>query len=99
MDKLTIIFFIILVIATFIKIYVEIKKIGLRKYIINCIVYAEKNFIYGKNQEKFNYVYDKVYDIIPKMLKPFFTKKKTKKFIQMIFDEIKEALNTKKKTK
>lgn len=99
MDYLTYIFAGILILCTVIKLWVEINKIGLRQYIINCIAYAEKNIIYGKNEEKFNYVYDKVYSVIPKLLKPFFTKKKVKKFIQLIFDEIKEALDTKKKTK
>ena len=52
-----------------------------------------------RTKKKFNYVYDKVYSVIPKLLKPFFTKKKVKKFIQLVFDEIKEALDTKKENK
>ena len=96
MNYLTYIFFAVLVIATIIKLVVEINKVGLRQYIINCITYAESNIVYGENQEKFNYVYNKVYSIIPVVLKPFFTKKKVQSFIQLIFNEIKIALDAKK---
>ena len=52
MDYLTYIFAGILILCTVIKLWVEINKIGLRQYIINCIAYAEKNIIYGENEEK-----------------------------------------------
>lgn len=99
MNYLTYIFFAILIICTIIKLVIEIKKVGLRQYIVNSITYAESNIIYGANQEKFDYVYNRIYSMIPTILKPFFQEKKVKSFIQTIFDEVKIALDTKTKKK
>ena len=49
----------------------QIKKDGLRTVAIKFIVEAEKLFEYGKNTEKFNYVFDCVYSFVPNYLRIF----------------------------
>jgi len=81
---------VILALGTF---YVSVKKIGLRKTVINLIVEAEQAFQYGKNSEKFNYVFENLYAVLPTMIKMLYTKEDIQQFIQLIFDEIKISLN------
>lgn len=99
MNYITYIFIGILIICTLFKIAIQIKKVGMKQFVIDTISYAEANILKGKNVEKFEYVYNKVYALIPLVLKPFFTETKVKAFIQLIFDEIKTALDTKTKIK
>lgn len=94
----TIISIIILLVITILVITFfayKIKKEGFRKTVIKLIVIAEGAFLKGKNTEKFNYVYNRLYDFIPIYLKFIFTKENTIKFIQKIFDETKIALDYK----
>ena len=76
MNYITYIFIAIIVICTVIKIAIKIKHKGMKQVIIDAIAYAESNILYGKNVEKFDYVYNKAYSLIPLILKPFFTEKK-----------------------
>lgn len=83
----------LVVIASVIFLAYQIKKKGLRKVAINFIVLAEEKFKKGQNSQKFNYVFDAVYEMLPAMLKIFITKQVVKDFIQKVFDEIKIALD------
>ena len=83
----------LVVIASAIFLAYQIKKKGLRKVAINFIVLAEEKFKKGQNSQKFNYVFDAVYEMLPAMLKIFITKQVVKDFIQKVFDEIKIALD------
>lgn len=83
----------IVVIALALYLTYQIKKKGLRKVAIEFIVMAEKKFEQGKNSEKFNYVFEAVYNLLPAMIKIFITKAVIVKFIQKVFDEVKIALD------
>jgi len=93
MDILSIVIISISVIIAFTYLIFAVKKQGLRKVAISLIVQAETMFEYGMNSEKFNFVFDRLYEAIPTILKLFFTKERVIEFIQMIFNEIKEALD------
>ncbi len=95
MDAVYIIIIIIGIIIAGLASYITIKKQGLREFAINLIVEAEKIFEYGKNSEKFNYVFQKVYDKLPSFLKFIITKEYVINFIQKVFDDIKIALDYK----
>lgn len=73
-----------------------IKKKGLRELAISLIVTAEDMFMKGQNTEKMDFAINKLIAAIPMPFKIFVTKDSIKKFIQGIFDEIKEALDYKK---
>ena len=73
------------------------KKKGLRGVVVDLIVIAEKEFKQGENEEKLNYVIDKLIALIPTPFNLFITRETVKKFIQKIFDEVKEALDYQKK--
>lgn len=95
MDILSIVIIVIAIIIAFGSLYLSIKNKGLRETAIYFIVEAEKKFEYGKNSEKFNYVFEQVYNRLPTILKFIVTKENVIKFIQTIFDEIKIALDYK----
>lgn len=92
--ELTIIalFFIIIVIY----IVWQIKKNGLRGAVVNLIVKAEDIYNKGDNEEKINYVIDKVIVLLPMPFQLLITRETIRKFIQKIFDETKKALDYKK---
>ena len=73
-----------------------IKKKGLRKTVVDLIVKAEDMYNDGANEEKINYVIDKVIALIPMPLQFFVTRTTVRKFIQSIFDEVKRALDYQK---
>jgi len=73
--------------------YISVKNKGLRKVAIILIVDAEKAFQYGKNSEKFNYVFENLYARLPTLLKILLTKEDITNFIQKVFDEIKISLD------
>ena len=73
------------------------KKKGLRGVVIDLIVKAEAEFKQGENNEKLNFVIDKLIAKIPLPFSLFITKTTIKKFIQAIFNEIKQALDYKQK--
>lgn len=74
----------------------QIKKNGLRGTVVNFIVEAEKNYMQGANENKLNYVIDKVIALIPAPFSLFITREIVKDFIQKVFDDVKEALDYKK---
>lgn len=93
MDILSIVIIVIAVIVAIGMLYFAIKNKGLRETAIYFIVEAEKKFEHGKNSEKFNYVFEQVYNRLPTILKFIVTKENVITFIQAIFDEIKIALD------
>lgn len=99
MDKLTIlsIVILVLVVLAFIAyILYQVKKKGLRQTAIDYICFAEKSFENHKNDEKFNYVLDRLYNGLPAIVRVFITTDMIKVFIQKVFNEIKIALDTQK---
>ena len=95
MDILSIVIIVIGVIIVLGALYVSIKNNGLRQVVISLIVEAEKAFEYGKNSEKFNYVFENFYERLPILLKLLLTKEDIVNFIQIVFDEIKISLDYK----
>ena len=97
MDPVTIIEIAIVVISilAFILYLVwQIKKKGLRATAVDLIVKAEEMFRQGDNENKLNYVIDKIISItIPKPLSIFITRDSVKSFVQSVFDETKKALD------
>lgn len=97
MDPVTIIEIAIVVIAilAFILYLVwQIKKKGLRATAVDLIVKAEEMFRQGDNENKLNYVIDKIISItIQKPLSLFITRDSIKSFVQSVFDETKKALD------
>lgn len=71
----------------------QIKKKGLRATAVDLIVKAEDMFKQGDNENKLNYVIDKIIAIIPMPLSLFITREAVREFIQTIFDEVKKALD------
>lgn len=74
----------------------QIKKKGLKGFVTEVIIEAEDTFEKGKNQEKMNFVIDKVIALIPMPLSLFITREIVQDFIQKIFDSIKLALDYQK---
>lgn len=72
---------------------VKIKRLGLKKFVIDMIVIAEEIYQHGQNDEKFNYVFDRLYALLPTFIRFFISKKMVQYFIQKIFNEIKTALD------
>ncbi len=96
MDPVTIIEIAIVVIAILaFALYLiwQIKKKGLRQTAISLIVKAEDMFKQGENENKINYVIDKIIVLIPAPLSFFITREAVREFIQTIFDEVKKALD------
>lgn len=71
----------------------QIKKKGLRQFAVDFIVKAEDMYNKGDNEEKLNYVIDKVIALIPTPLNFFVTREAVKAFVQSIFDSVKKALD------
>lgn len=71
----------------------QIKKKGLRATAVDLIVKAEDMFKQGDNENKINYVIDKIIVLIPAPLSFFITREAVREFIQTIFDEVKKALD------
>lgn len=86
---------VVIVILAFILYLVwQIKKKGLRATAVDLIVKAEEMFRQGDNENKLNYVIDKIISItIPKPLSLFITRDSVKSFVQSVFDETKKALD------
>lgn len=83
----------ILVIAFIIWLVWQIKKKGLKQFATEAIVKVEDMFAKGENQEKLNYVIDKVIAMLPKALQFFITRDAVKNFVQSVFDTVKKALD------
>lgn len=83
----------ILVIAFVIWLIWQIKKKGLKEFATEMIIKAEDMYQQGENQEKLNYVIDKVIAMLPTPLQFFITRDAVKKFVQSVFDTVKKALD------
>ena len=81
------------VIVFFILIFWELKTKGLKEFTTKMIVKAEDMFNSGDNQKKLDYVIDKVINKLPLVLQIFITRETIKKFVQNVFDMVKEALD------
>lgn len=84
---------VLVVIAFIIWLVWQIKKKGLKQFATEMIVKAEDMFKKGENQEKLNYVIDKVIGMLPKFLQFFITRESVQKFVQSVFDTVKKALD------
>lgn len=84
------------VIAFGLWLFWQIKKKGLKGFATEMILKAEDIYEKGKNEEKMNYVIDKVIALVPMPLSLFITRETVQDFIQKIFDSIKLALDYKK---
>ena len=96
MDPVTIIeiaIVVIVILAFALYLVWQIKKKGLRQTAISLIVKAEDMFKQGENENKINYVIDKIIVLIPAPLSFFITREAVREFIQTIFDEVKKALD------
>lgn len=71
----------------------KIKKDGLRATVVDLIVSAETMFKKGENRQKFNYVVNKFIQFLPMPVRFFITVEAVEKFVQLIFDETKNALD------
>ena len=47
----------------------KLKRMGIKAFLIELIVLAENMFSYGKNEEKFQFVVNHLYEIFPLWLK------------------------------
>ena len=83
----------ILVIAFVIWLIWQIKKKGLKEFATEMIVKAEDMYKQGENQEKLNYVIDKVIAMLPTPLQFFITREAVKNFVQSVFNTVKKALD------
>lgn len=85
----------ITVIVILIAIYIiyKIKKMGVKDFAIDMIIKAEYSFKKGENEEKMNYVIDKVIGFLPGTIQLFVTRDLVRSFIQKVFDGIKKALD------
>lgn len=96
MEITQIVAIILIAIVTILYISWKVYKNGLRKTVVEFIVKAEDIYEKGANQEKINYVIDKLIALIPAPFSLFITRECIKKFIQKVFDETKKALDYKK---
>lgn len=83
----------IIIIAFIIWLIWQIKKKGLKGFVTEMIVKAEDMYQQGENQEKLNYVIDKVIGMLPKPLQFFITRESVNNFVQSVFDTVKKALD------
>lgn len=71
----------------------QIKKKGLKQFAVDMIIEAEDFYNQGQNEEKMNYVIDKLIALVPAPLSLFITRESLKSLIQKVFDSIKKALD------
>lgn len=95
MDEKTLCIIILILACISILIYLlyRVKKDGLRATVVELIVSAEKIFKKGENRQKFNYVVNKFIQFLPMPVRFFITVEAVEKFVQLIFDETKKALD------
>ena len=95
MDEKTLCIIILILACISILIYLlyRVKKDGLRATVVDLIVSAETMFKKGENRQKFNYVVNKFIQFLPMPVRFFITVEAVEKFVQLIFDETKNALN------
>lgn len=95
MDEKTLCIIILILTCISILIYLlyRVKKDGLRATVVDLIVSAETMFKKGENRQKFNYVVNKFIQFLPMPVRFFITVEAVEKFVQLIFDETKKALD------
>ncbi len=95
MDEKTLCIIILILACISILIYLlyRVKKDGLRATVVDLIVSAETMFKKGENRQKFNYVVNKFIQFLPMPVRFFITVEAVEKFVQLIFDETKKALD------
>jgi uncharacterized ion transporter superfamily protein YfcC len=71
----------------------QIKKKGLKEFVTDMIIRAEDMFEKGKNDEKFDYVVEKVIAFLPKPFNLFITTSMVENLVQNVFDGLKKALD------
>jgi uncharacterized ion transporter superfamily protein YfcC len=76
---------VLLVIAFVIWIIWQIKKKGLKEFVIDAIIEAEDTFEKGKNDEKFNSVVEKVIALLPKPFNILISTTMVENFVQRYF--------------
>ena len=81
------------------KLYSCIKLKGLRQTAIDLISEAEKAYEQGKNNEKFQAVFDGILNALPAPAKIFINEGTINYFIQSVFDSRKVALDAQPKAK
>ena len=91
-EILCIIILIIACIITLLVLWYKIQKEGLRNVAIRLIVIAEKNFGSGEGKKKMEMVVANIHKALPTPLNFFLTETMITNFVQMVFNEIKEAL-------
>ena len=99
--NIQVIIYIIGLMITFIAILVAsyfiikaIKQNKLEPKIIELITEAEGLYQSGQGSLKFEYVFDKLYNVFaPKMIRVLFSADEIKKIIQYVFDKVKIALD------
>lgn len=88
----TIILFALLMFIS-IKLFKNSKLEGLRNSIIKFITKAEELYNQGENEKKFNYVFNKAYELLPAAFRLLISEQTLQNFIQLVFDGIKVALD------
>lgn len=94
-ETLCIILLIIACVIALLALWYKIQKDGLRETVIQLIVAAERTFKSGEGKKKMEAVIAGIHEFIPFPLSIILTETAIKNFCQMVFDEIKEALNCK----
>ena len=94
-ETLCIIILIIACIIALLALWYKIQKDGLRETVVQLIVSAERTFASGEGKKKMEAVISGIHDFIPFPLNIFLTETAIASFCQMVFDEVKEALNYK----
>ena len=94
-ETLCIIILIIACIIALLALWYKIQKDGLRETVVQLIVAAERTFKSGEGKKKMEAVIAGIHDFIPFPLSVIFTETAIANFCQMVFDEVKEALNCK----
>ena len=94
-ETLCIIILIIACITALLTLWYKIQKDGLRETVVQLIVAAERTFSSGEGKKKMEAVVAGIHDFIPFPLNVILTETAIKNFCQMVFDEVKEALNCK----
>lgn len=76
-----------------IKLLKNSKLEGLRNSIIKFITKAEALYHQGENDKKFDYVFNKAYELLPAAFRLLISEETLKNFIQLVFDGVKVALD------
>jgi hypothetical protein len=88
-----ILIFVACIVVIAIVVLVEVKLKGIRVYIIDIILEAEKQFASGEGLEKMEFVVGIVREFLPLFIRPFITTSLLKSIVQKVFNEIKEVLD------